>query len=123
MRGITDARLAVIAEAKRVRLLILELLGKRPGMSVIELSGEVGLTVGQTKNRLALLVVDEQVHSVLVTDGQTSFFARYYLGPHPEGGRKRKEEVQRTVNEWKPPTIKHDPLHTAFFGAKQQQGE
>lgn len=111
-------RALFMAAASRFRdeiLLCLETYGPLTNKQITELTNTNTVKV---RSKLAAMMAEGLVHADLVQGENCPLLAIYSLGPS-EGGPKEGIK-QRTVQKWKPPTIKHDPLHQAFFG--QQKG-
>lgn len=118
-RNPNGPRAQLLAESRRFRTEIIDMLtGLEGGATVTAICDQVGGIPRTMRQRLARMIAEGEIHSVMVRTFGAPSFARYVLGPGEQ--QECKTEVwQRTVSKWKPPTIKHHPLHAAFFGIQQ----
>ena len=114
-------RAQILAESRRICDGIMQMLAEsNEGVTVAAMCNKLGGESQAMRQRLTRFMEADEIHSVIVTTCGLRLVL-YFLGPAES--KRGKQGTQRTVSKWKPQTIKHDPLHTAFFGAKQQQGE
>lgn len=110
-------RARVVAELRRVRAAILNLLETQGPLTNVQMCEQLGYEVVATRSRLCRMASEGLIHSELIDGVNSPHMALYYFGPG-ESTNTKAEMRQRTVHKWKPQKITIDPLHAALFGQR-----